>query len=154
MDIRASNPSEPTQPRGGHPQGSPPAPLELGSTWSEASPPPEMKQGLGDRRLGWWVMPCSGWDMGMTSPAPGEGVAPGTTGQPQSWLVGTRAWGQSWGGERLILAGSGNMEALRGGSSATRSLSDEGHLRNHSRETFTPGAPGSSGLSSLPAASP
>ena len=97
--------------------------LELGSTWSEASLLPEMKQGLGDRRLGWLVMPCSGWDMGMTSPAPGEAVAPGTTGQPQTWLISARAWGQSRGGERLILVGSGDMEALWGDSSATRSLS-------------------------------
>ena len=96
---------------------------QLGSTWSEASLLPEMKQGLGDRRLGWLVMPCSGWDMGMTSPAPGEAVAPGTTGQPQTWLIRARAWGQSRGGERLILVGSGDMEALWGDISATRSLS-------------------------------
>lgn len=92
--------------------------------------------------------------MGMTSPAPGEAIAPGTTGQPQAWLIRTRAWGQSRGGERLILVGSGDMEALWGDGSASRSLSDWGHPQNYSRETFAPGAPGSSGLSSLPAASP
>ena len=31
-----------------HPQDSPPAPLELGSTWPEAGPLPELKQGVGD----------------------------------------------------------------------------------------------------------
>lgn len=100
-----------------------------------------MKHGLGDRRLGWWVTPCSGWDVGMTSPAPGEAIAPGTTGQPQTWLIRTRAWGQSRGGERLILVGSRDVEALWGDGSASRSLSDWGHPQNYSRETFTPGAP-------------